>query len=83
MTQSKQLEKPGKILNTMLTSGEVACIFGVSVDTVRRWSDQELIKAYRVGPQGSRRYRREDVAVLYLDRAIQKYPQRHHKRPLS
>ena len=60
-------------MSNMLTTGEVARLFNVHTDTVRRWSDQGIIKAYRIGPRGNRRFRREDVAVLYLERAIQKY----------
>lgn len=59
--------------STMLTTGEVARLFKVHTNTVRQWSNQGIIKAYRIGPRGERRFRREDVAVLYLERAIQKY----------
>lgn len=57
----------------MLTTSEVARIFNVNASTVRRWSDQGKIKSQRVGSRGERRFLREDVAVAYLDRAIQKY----------
>ncbi|MFC2001472.1 helix-turn-helix domain-containing protein [Chloroflexota bacterium] len=59
--------------STMLTTGEVARIFNIHTNTVRQWSKQSIIKAYRIGPRGNRRFRREDVAVLYLERAIQRY----------
>ena len=72
MTDPKQGKKQGKLLTTMLTTGEVARIFNVHASTIRRWSDQGLIKSYRIGPRAERRFRREDVAVLYLNRAIQK-----------
>ena len=60
-------------MSNMLTTGEVARIFNVHASTVRRWSEQGIIKAYRIGPRGDRRFRREDVAVLYFEKAIQKY----------
>ena len=57
----------------MLITSDVARIFNVHTSTIRRWSEQGIIKSYRIGPRGDRRFRREDVAVAYLDRAIQKY----------
>jgi len=72
MTDRERNKKQDKPISTMLTASEVARIFNVHADTIRRWSERGIIKAYRVGPRGERRFRREDVAVLYLDRAIQR-----------
>ena len=60
-------------IRTMLTTGKVAHLFGVHANTVRRWSDKGIIKAYRIGPRADRRFRRDDVAMLFLDKAIRKY----------
>ena len=73
MTDRERSKKQDKPISTMLTTSEVARIFNVHTSTIRRWSDQGILKSYRIGPRGERRFRREDVAVLYLDRAIQKY----------
>ena len=73
MKDSKRNKKPEKPISTMLTTGEVARIFNVHAGTIRRWSQQGILKAYRIEPRGDRRFRREDVAILYLDRAIHKY----------
>jgi excisionase family DNA binding protein len=73
MADREQNKKQDKPISTMLTTGEVARIFNVHASTIRRWSEQGIIKSQRIGPRGARRFRREDVAVLYLDRAIQKY----------
>ena len=62
-----------KQASNMMTTGEVARLFGVHANTVRRWSDRGIIKAYRIGPRGDRRFRREDVAVLFLERAIRRH----------
>ena len=46
-----------------LTIGEVARAVGVSVDTIRRWSDKGLLPC-TVLPGGHRRYRAEDVNAI-------------------
>jgi len=60
-------------ISNMLTTGEVARLFKMHPSTVRRWSNRKIIKAYRIGPRGARRYQRDDVAVFLLERAVQKY----------
>ncbi len=62
-----------KRTSAMLTVSEMARLFNVHASTVRRWSDQGILKAYRIGARGDRRFRRSDVAVFYLERALQKY----------
>ena len=49
------------LVQNMLSTGEVARLLGVHPSTVRRWSERKRIKAYRIGPRGERRYRREDL----------------------
>lgn len=53
-------------LETMLTTRQVADFLQVSVCSVRRWSDSGILKFYRVGSRGDRRYWREDV-LRFLD----------------
>jgi len=60
-------------ISTMLTTGEVARLLNVNDSTVRRWNNRGIIKAYRIGPRGERRFRRDDIAICFLDRAVQKY----------
>ena len=60
-------------LAKMMTIGEVARLFNVHTNTVRRWSEQGILKTYRVGTRGDRKFRREDVAVFYLERAIKRH----------
>ena len=49
---------------TMLTVREVSQILHIHSNTLRRWSDRGLIKVYRIGPRGDRRFRLEDIAQL-------------------
>ncbi|MFQ5996950.1 MAG: helix-turn-helix domain-containing protein [Dehalococcoidales bacterium] len=60
-------------ISNMLTTGDVARLLNVHPSTVRRWSDRKLIKTYRIGPRGERRYRRDDVAIFFLERAVKRY----------
>ncbi len=60
-------------ISAILTTGEVARLLNVHDSTVRRWNDRGIIKAYRIGPQGERRFRRDDIVIFFLDRAVQKY----------
>ena len=48
----------------MLTVRQVAPILNIHVNTVRHWSNQGILKAYRIGPRGDRRFRREDISRL-------------------
>lgn len=50
-----------KEIAPMLTASEVARLLSVHVNTVRRWSNQGVLKAYRVGSRGDRRFRQEDI----------------------
>lgn len=45
----------------MLTTTEVAHFLHVHPNTVRQWADKQLIHAYRLGPRGDRRFKREDL----------------------
>ena len=53
--------------NSMLTVREVSQLLHVHSNTLRRWSDHGILKAYRIGPRGDRRFKPEDIAVLLLE----------------
>lgn len=61
-------------LETMLTARQVADFLQVSISTVRRWSDKGMLKFYRVGSRGDRRYRRQDV-LRFLDESSSQMPE--------
>ena len=52
---------------TMLTVRQVARLLNVHINTVRRWSNQGIIKSCRIGPRGDRRFRREEIALMLLE----------------
>ncbi len=57
-------ERPMKI-DTPLSTGEVALLLNIHTNTVRRWSRSGILKTYRVGPRGDRRFMRRDVQRLF------------------
>jgi excisionase family DNA binding protein len=50
----------------MLTIREVARLLHVHPNTLRRWSNNGRIRAYRITERGDRRYKREEI-VRFLD----------------
>ena len=48
-------------IERMLTARQVADFLQVSICTVRRWSDKGMLRFYRIGSRGDRRYLHEDV----------------------
>ena len=58
VTTNKRIEK-------MLTTGEVAKLLNVHINTIRRWSNQGLIKSYRICSRGDRRFAEVDI-LRYL-----------------
>lgn len=56
-----------KVTGGMLTVREVSQLLHVHSNTLRRWSDQGIVKTYRIGPRGDRRFKPEDIAVLLLE----------------
>ena len=50
--------------NGLLTSRQVARMLNLHINTVRRWSNQRVLRAHRIGPRGDRRFKREDIDIL-------------------
>lgn len=55
------MEKP------LLTIGEAAEMLGVSVDTLRRWDDQGILKPFRASEKGYRYYSKQDLELFGND----------------
>ena len=60
MADASQMER-------MLPVREVARLLHVHGNTVRRWSDKGIIRAYRINPRGDRRFSREDIPRILLE----------------
>ena len=46
---------------SLLTLREVALILHIHANTVRRWSNKGIIKAYRINRRGDRRFRKDEI----------------------
>jgi excisionase family DNA binding protein len=52
----------------MLTITEASRLLHVHPNTLRRWSEEGKVRAYRIGPRGDRRFKREDIAMLLFEK---------------
>jgi excisionase family DNA binding protein len=64
----------------LLTVGQVSKILHIHPNTVRRWSNSGILTAYRISKRGDRRFKKEEVTLLFeswlLDYRIESYKQR-------
>ena len=63
-TANPALDIPPYPAKKMLAASDVANLLNLHVNTVRRWNNEGILKAYRMGPRGDRRFQREDVLRL-------------------
>jgi excisionase family DNA binding protein len=50
-----------KKLGPLMTVRDVARLLNIHNNTVRRWSDRGMIKAYRINDRGDRRFKRDEI----------------------
>jgi excisionase family DNA binding protein len=62
--RSSKKERPAAA-ETPLSTGDVARLLNVHTNTVRRWSASGILKTFRVGPRGDRRFKKKDVQKLF------------------
>ena len=51
----------------LITTSGVADILHLHINTVRRWSDRGIFKAYRIGSRGDRRFVRDEIIRFLRD----------------
>jgi excisionase family DNA binding protein len=56
-----------EILSPMLTISEACQLLNIHSNTLRRWSAKGLVREYRVGLGGHRRFKVDDIAALILE----------------
>lgn len=65
--RSKKHAEGDDAANRLLTVREACRLLYVHSNTLRRWSDRGIVRVYRVGPRGDRRFRAGDIAVLLAE----------------
>lgn len=61
VTSSSKINEASNHMDTMLTTREVAQLLNLHINTVRRWNNQGILRAYRINVRGDRRFKQEDV----------------------
>lgn len=61
------MASPNNKSNGMLTVRQLARLLNVHINTVRRWNDRGILKAYRIGPRGDRRFSRQDIDIFLAE----------------
>ncbi|MBA7466759.1 hypothetical protein ES707_01949 [subsurface metagenome] len=69
--KGKPTQKPDLNSKVMLTTSDVARLLGLHPNTVRHWSNQGLLKSYRIGPRGDRRLKQEDIDSFLKEAEIE------------
>jgi len=73
MNRYRKREKAKTVTETidatgaLLTMAEVSRLLHVHANTVRRWSDLGIMKAYRIGPGHHRRFKADDLAAFLVE----------------
>ena len=48
----------------LMTTGDVAKMLNVHINTVRRWGNNGTLKSIRIGPRQDRRFQRSDIKKM-------------------
>jgi excisionase family DNA binding protein len=51
-------------ISQLLTLSEASKLLHVSQSTLRRWSNRGIVRTYRIGIRGDRRFRKDDIVFL-------------------
>ena len=58
-----------KEIASLLTTSDVARLLNIHINTVRRWSNEGKLRAYRIGSRGDRRFQQGDIAVFLAEKS--------------
>ena len=57
-------------LERMITATEASRLLHVHVNTLRRWSNNGIVRTYRIGPRADRRFAKSDIANLLVNNEV-------------
>ena len=61
-----------KTIQGLLTTGNVARLLNIHVNTVRRWCNKGILRVCRVGSRGDRRFQLQEVYGLIAELKVKK-----------
>jgi excisionase family DNA binding protein len=64
--ETKWLMQQYNTSRPLLTTKEAVLLLNVHSNTIRRWSEQGILKSYRIGLGRRRRFKAEDIAPLLI-----------------
>jgi excisionase family DNA binding protein len=69
---NSKVNKPPKTsrIKPPLRTSAIARLLNIHTNTVRRWSNKGILKAYRIGPRGDRRFKQKDINSLFKKERI-------------
>ena len=67
--KGQRQKNSGNGAGPMLTMREACRLLNVHGNTLRRWSEMGIVKAYRIGIGQHRRFKAEDIAALVVDQS--------------
>lgn len=70
---ANQIATNGRHSSDMLTISDVARLLHVHQNSVRRWANAGLLRCYRVGIRGDRRFKADEVNQ-FLESAVEHEP---------
>jgi excisionase family DNA binding protein len=53
-----------KEIASLLTTSDVARLLNIHINTVRRWSNEGKLRAFRIGSRGDRRFQQGDIDIF-------------------
>jgi len=63
-TKLTKATRPAHPTRRLLTVKEAADLLSIHPNTVRRWADEGILPAFRMGRRGDRRFQRSDIYKL-------------------